>query len=214
MTKGIIYSWLNTQNGKEYIGQTIHEKRRYQEHKRAANEKELMIDRAIAKYGWKSFKYSVIERIEGNDKKEVRERLNELEVKYIAERKTHYTQGGYNVTWGGSDTGNYQHTEATKQLLSQLRKGKKLSDENRKAISEGHRGLKKTEQHKENIRKAHPHIEILMLDQNGNIIATYVSVKEAERQTGINKGGISACINGKQSTTTGKDGIKYSWRKA
>ena len=68
MTKGIIYSWLNSVNGKEYIGQTIHEKRRYQEHKRAANEKELMIDRAIAKYGWKSFKYSVIERIEGNDK--------------------------------------------------------------------------------------------------------------------------------------------------
>lgn len=66
MTKGIIYSWLNTQNGKEYIGQTIHEKRRYQEHKRAANIKELPIDRAIAKYGWETFKYSVIEKIEGN----------------------------------------------------------------------------------------------------------------------------------------------------
>ncbi|WP_449024073.1 GIY-YIG nuclease family protein [Prevotella pallens] len=214
MTKGIIYSWLNTVNGKEYIGQTIHEKRRYQEHKRAANAKELLIDRAIAKYGWKSFKYSAIERIEGNDKKEVRERLNELEVKYIALRKTHHTQGGYNVTWGGSDTGNYQHTEETKKLLSQLRKGKKATIEERKAISEGLRGLKKTEQHKANIRQAHPHIDIIMLDQKGNIVATYVSVKEAERQTGINKGGISACINGKQLTTTGKDGIKYSWRKA
>ena len=214
MIKGIIYSWLNTVNGKEYIGQTIHEKRRYQEHKRAANIKELPIDRAIAKYGWECFKYSVVERIEGNDKKEVRDRLNELETKYIALRKTHYTQGGYNVTWGGSHVGNYQHTEATKKLLSQMRKGKKLSDENRKAISEGHRGLKKSEKHKENIRKAHPHIDIIMLDQKGNIVANYASVKEAERQTGINKGGISACINGKQSTTTGKDGIKYSWRKA
>ena len=214
MIEGVIYSWLNTQNGKEYIGQTIHEKRRYQEHKRAANIKELPIDRAIAKYGWETFKYSVIEKIEGNDKKDVRERLNELEVKYIALRKTHHTQGGYNVTWGGSDTGNYQHTEATKQLLSQLRKGKKATIEERKAISEGLRGLKKSEKHKENIRKAHPHIEILMLDPDGNIVANYVSVKEAERQTGINKGGISACINGKQSTTTGKDDKKYSWRKA
>lgn len=95
-----------------------------------------------------------------------------------------------------------------------MRKGKKLSDENRKAISEGHRGLKKSEQHKENIRKAHKHIDIIMLNPDGNIVAKYVSVKEAERQTGINKGGISACINGKQLTTTGKDGIKYSWRKA
>lgn len=214
MTKGIIYSWLNTQNGKEYIGQTIHPKRRYQEHKRAANEKELMIDRAIAKYGWKSFKYSVIVTVAGNDKKEVRERLNELEVKYIAERKTHYTKGGYNITWGGSDTGNYQHTEATKQLLSQLRKGKKATIEERKKISDGHKGLKKSEKHKENIRKAHKHIDIIMLDLDGNIVANYASVKEAERKTGINKGGISACINGKQSTTTGKDGIKYSWRKA
>lgn len=212
--KGIIYSWLNTQNGKEYIGQTIHEKRRYNEHKRAANSKELAIDRAIAKYGWKSFRYSVIVTVAGYDKREVRERLNELEVKYIAVRKTHHTQGGYNITWGGSDTGNYQHTEETKKLLSQLRKGKKLSEQDRKKISLGHKGLKKSEQHKENIRLAHAHIEILMLDSDGNIVAKYVSVKEAERQTGINKGGISACINGKQSTTTGKDGNKYSWRKA
>jgi group I intron endonuclease len=214
MTKGIIYSWLNSVNGKEYIGQTIHEKRRYLEHKNKRKGAKQVIDRAIDKYGSDSFEYSVIVTVVGYTKKEVRERLNELEVKYIALRKTHYTQGGYNVTWGGSDTGNYQHTEATKQLLSQLRKGKKLSDENRKAISEGLRGLKKTEQHKENIRKAHPHIDIIMLDQKGNIVAKYVSVKDAERQTGINKGGISACINGKQSTTTGKDGIKYSWRKA
>ena len=176
MTKGIIYSWLNKKNGKEYIGQTIHERRRYNEHKRAANGKELAIDKAIAKYGVESFRYSVIVTVAGYDKKEVRERLNELEVKYIADRKTHHTQGGYNITWGGSDTGNYQH--------------------------------------KENIRKAHPHIEVQMLDLDGNIVAKFVSVKEAERQTGINKGGISACIHGRQSTTTGKDGIKYSWKKA
>lgn len=212
MTKGIIYSWLNMTNGKEYIGQTIHEKRRYNEHKRASS-KEQTIDRAIAKYGVKSFKYSVIVTVVGYDKKEVRERLNRLEVKYIADRKTHHTQGGYNITWGGSDTGNYRHTEATKQLLSQLMKGKKLSEQARKNISLGHKGLKKTEQHKENIRKSHPHIEILMLDTDGNIVAKYVSVKEASRQTGINKGGISACINGKQSTTTGKDGKKYSWKR-
>lgn len=214
MTKGIIYSWLNKKNGKEYIGQTIHERRRYNEHKRAANGKELAIDKAIAKYGVESFRYSVIVTVAGYDKKEVRERLNELEVKYIADRKTHHTQGGYNITWGGSDTGNYQHTEATKQLLSQLRKGKKLSELDRKKISEGHKVLKKSEQHKENIRKAHPHIEVQMLDLDGNIVAKFVSVKEAERQTGINKGGISACIHGRQSTTTGKDGIKYSWKKA
>ena len=186
MTKGIIYSWLNSVNGKEYIGQTIHEKRRYQEHKRAANEKELMIDRAIAKYGWKSFKYSVIVTVVGYTKKEVRERLNELETKYIALRKTHHTQCGYNLTWGGSHVGNYQHTEATKKLLSQMRKGKKLSDEDRKKISDGHRGLKKSEKHKENIRKAHPHIDILILDQKGNIVAKYVSVKEVESKTVIN----------------------------
>ena len=95
-----------------------------------------------------------------------------------------------------------------------MRKGKKATIEERKAISEGHKGLKKSETHKENIRKAHPHIDIIMLDLDGNIVAKFVSVKDAERKTGINKGGISACINGKQSTTTGKDGIKYSWRKA
>nr|DAK20800.1 MAG TPA: homing endonuclease [Caudoviricetes sp.] len=83
-------------------------------------------------------------------------------------------------------------------------------------IAEGHRGLKLSEQHKASLQKAHKadmkHVRQLTV--NGVLIAEYDSIKAAERTTGINRGGISACINGKQQCTTGRDGVSYMWKLA
>lgn len=49
---------------------------------------------------------------------------------------------------------------------------------------------------------------------DGVLIAEYDSIKAAERITGINRGGISACINGRQQRTTGRDGVSYKWKIA
>lgn len=112
--------------------------------------------------------------------------------------------------------GTYTHTETTKIKLSRIMKGKKLSEAAKRNIAEGHRGLKFTELHKTNLQKAHKadmkHVR--QFTAEGVLIAEYDSIKAAERTTGINRGGISACINGRQQRTTGRDGVSYKWKIA
>lgn len=120
------------------------------------------------------------------------------------------------MTLGGMTRGTYNHTEETKIKLSKMKKGRKLSETAKRNIAEGHRGLKFTELHKTNLQKAHKADmrRIRQLTVNGVLIAEYDSIKAAERTTGINRGGISACINGKQQRTTGRDGVSYMWKLA
>jgi hypothetical protein len=120
------------------------------------------------------------------------------------------------MTLGGMTRGTYTHTETTKIKLSRIMKGKKLSEAAKRNIAEGHRGLKFTELHKTNLQKAHKadmkHVR--QFTAEGVLIAEYDSIKAAERTTGINRGGISACINGRQQRTTGRDGVSYKWKIA
>lgn len=215
--EGIIYKWTNKVNGKKYIGQTIHPDKRYQQHKRGERADSQVIDRAILKYGPKNFDYTVLLTIHANTREELRGLLDEAEIALIRLEQSYYKTGlGYNMTLGGMTRGSYTHTETTKLKLSRIMKGKKLSEAAKRNIAEGHRGLKFTELHKTNLQKAHKadmkHVRQFTV--NGVLIAEYDSIKAAERTTGINRGGISACINGKQQRTTGRDGVSYMWKLA
>lgn len=203
---GIIYKWTNKKNCKKYVGQTIRPDKRYQQHKRGERADSQIIDRAILKYGAENFDYTVLLTIHAD----TREELRRLEQSY-------YKTGlGYNMTLGGMTRGSYTHTETTKLKLSRIMKGKKLSEAAKRNIAEGHRGLKFTELHKTNLQKAHKADmrRIRQFTVNGVLIAEYDSIKAAERTTGINRGGISACINGRQQRTTGRDGVSYMWKLA
>lgn len=215
--EGIIYRWTNKVNGKKYIGQTIHPDKRYQQHKRGERADSQMIDRAILKYGVENFDYTVLLTIHADTREELRGLLDEAEIASIRLEQSYYKTGlGYNMTRGGMTRGSYTHTETTKLKLSRIMKGKKLSEAAKRNIAEGHRGLKLSEQHKASLQKAHKadmkHVRQLTV--NGVLIAEYDSIKAAERTTGINRGGISACINGKQQRTTGRDGVSYMWKIA
>lgn len=215
--EGIIYRWTNKKNCKKYIGQTIHPDKRYQQHKRGERADSQMIDRAILKYGVENFDYTVLLTIHADTREELRGLLDEAEIASIRLEQSYYKTGlGYNMTLGGLSRGNFEHTEETKIKLSRIMKGKKLSEAAKRNIAEGHRGLKFTELHKTNLQKAHKADmrRIRQLTVDGVLIAEYDSIKAAERTTGINRGGISACINGRQQRTTGRDGISYKWKIA
>jgi len=214
---GIIYRWTNKKDGKKYIGQTVNPRKRYLQHKRGERADSQIIDRAILKYGAKNFDYTVLQTIHADTREELRGLLDEAEIASIRLEQSYYKTGlGYNMTLGGMTRGSYTHTETTKLKLSRIMKGKKLSEAAKRNIAEGHRGLKLSEQHKASLQKAHKadmkHVRQLTV--NGVLIAEYDSIKAAERTTGINRGGISACINGKQQCTTGRDGVSYMWKLA
>lgn len=213
--KGIIYRWTCKLDSKNYIGQTINERKRYLQHYNAERRDVQLIDRAIYKKGVENFEYAVILTIHAETREEVRRLLDEAEIIFIKVYQSHMSTGkGYNMTWGGMSRGSYNHTEETRQKLSKIMKGKKRSEAAKKSVSEGLKGLKKSELHKAHIQAAHKADmkRIRQCTVNGVLIAEYESIKAAERKTGINRGGISACINGRQQRTTGRDGVSYTWK--
>lgn len=213
--EGFIYKWTCKLDGKNYIGQTINERKRYLQHYNAERRDVQLIDRAIYKKGVENFEYAVILTIHAETRKEVRRLLDEAEIIFIKVYQSHMSTGkGYNMTWGGMSRGSYNHTEETRQKLSKIMKGKKRSEAAKKSVSEGLKGLKKSELHKAHIQAAHKTDmkRIRQCTVNGVLVAEYESIKAAERKTGINRGGISACINGRQQRTTGRDGVSYTWK--
>lgn len=205
--EGIIYKWTNKKNCKKYVGQTIHPRKRQLQHLRGERADSQIIDRAILKYGAMNFDYTVLLTIHADTREELRGLLDEAEIASIRLEQSYYKTGlGYNMTLGGLTRGTYNHSEETRLKLSKIKKGKKLSETAKRNIAEGHKGLKKSELHKAHIQAAHKADmkRIRQCTVDGVLVAEYESIKAAERITGINRGGISACINGKQQRTTGR----------
>lgn len=115
---GYIYLVTNRLTGKQYVGQTLHEdiETRWNQHRRVC---ENMLGRHIAaaykKYGIENFKFQIICIC-------FDEACNDLESFYIKKFNT-LAPNGYNLREGGK---NSKHSEESRQLMSQNRKGKGL----------------------------------------------------------------------------------------
>ncbi len=138
----IIYKATNKINQKVYIGRTIQSfKQRIYDHKRnvLVNGYNNYFYKAIRKYGIDSFKWEIIDTA-----KNIKE-LNILEQFFI----DHYREIGevYNLTDGGDGISGYNHSEISKQKMSEAHKGeknyfygKKHTEESKKKISEARKG--------------------------------------------------------------------------
>lgn len=89
---------LTSPSGKSYVGQSVDLKHRFQCYKGLHCKEQKALYKAFLKYGFKNFKFKLL----FVDKKEnvTKEKLNELEIKYIKQYKT-YRENGYNLTQGG-----------------------------------------------------------------------------------------------------------------
>jgi group I intron endonuclease len=114
---GVVYKITNLINGKIYVGQTIKEKpiNRFYEHICYAktNPDNMIISKAINKYGKENFKFEVI------DTAYTKTELNILEAYWIDELKSHCKNHGYNVLKPGLDGG---VSEETRKMLSERAK--------------------------------------------------------------------------------------------
>lgn len=91
-----IYLITNLINGKQYVGKTKNGYINRFNHHCLAYEHGCRnyISCAIHKYGKNNFKVCLITQVPDTE-------WDYWETYYIKQFKTHYTQGGYNITWGG-----------------------------------------------------------------------------------------------------------------
>ena len=128
----IIYKIENKIDGKIYIGQTQRTlEERMKEHRR--NSRKSYVDRAIKKYGIENFSVEIVEECETFEK------LNEREIFWIEKLNCKFPNG-YNLSDGGQGSTGYITTPELSAKLSQLRKGRKISIEQRKKISASLKG--------------------------------------------------------------------------
>src|ERR1700722_14853841 len=122
-----LYRITNKINGKIYIGQSVDTVRRWYEHKREAAQENpnMLISRAIKKYGNDAFEFEVIAGCK------TWEDANEIETLLVAQYNSLVDNGkGYNVALGGY---NAPKSEKWKQAMEEWRAS--LSPEERAEIS-------------------------------------------------------------------------------
>lgn len=130
----IIYKVTNINNGKIYIGQTIISMRERKScHIRRSLNKNITshFHRSIRKHGIDSFKWEII------DNALSREELNKKEKYWIKHFDSLNNKKGYNMTSGGDSPA---MREETRNRLSLIQKGKKITPEQSKARSERMKG--------------------------------------------------------------------------
>ena len=178
-----LYCLTNKINGKKYVGitsQTVCA--RWQNGKHYSRHKSLYAD--ILKFGWDNFTREILE--DGLAEKEAKEK----EIKLISEWNLLDSNLGYNKNKGG--TMPKLNAETKEKMREQ-------------SIGEKNRfyGKKHTEQTKKLMSENRPKKSVICIDTG----AIYVSVREAERQTGAYHGDISKCCKGKRNIAGG-----YRWQ--
>lgn len=198
--EGIVYKITNKINGKIYIGQTIGSlEKRWREHCCKSSHC-YRLRKAIEKYGKDSFLKEIVWSGCGNEEVLCR-CLDAMEVAFI----NYYDSinKGYNVSKGGRGNSCKVSIE-TKEKLSKISKGKHYSPETE--FKMGHTPWNKGRQYmtEENNKR-----KVSVQQWKGeSYIRDFESINEAARITGINAGGISAAVNGKQKTAGG-----FLWKK-
>lgn len=216
----IIYKITNIITNKLYIGQTKKPlKIRWKEHIKLSKIKDFKFYRSIRKYGIENFKPEILEIV-------TKETINEREKYWIKKLDTY--KNGYNSTLGGGDNPmNYKeyrdkvgeskkgkkywlgkkHTDKTKIKMSKSAIGRKRTIEDKKKQSETrkrlHLGAKSGFDHFNSK-------SIAQLDDNGNILKIFGSIREAE--IFINKkrtGNIHRVLNPSYSNKTA---FGYKWK--
>lgn len=127
---GLIYTFKNKENGKEYIGQTIQpiEVRDYAHYYAAFNQfKQGKFYNALRKYGKGGFIRSILHTIEVTTAEELIDKLNILEDLEIVSRNT--ISNGYNTLRGGRNIIKTNGNSISKSKVNQVYKNSNVIEQ-------------------------------------------------------------------------------------
>ena len=185
--KYTVYLRTNTVNGMQYVGQTSNISARNRHFKSLKSRYSCeILDSDRRKYGVDNFELEILAEVE------TQEEAWELEQTFIKAYNTIYPNG-YNVSSGGNGANG----------VSPWHKGKHLSEETRKKISEvrkaeGNGMYGKTPWNKGKKYKGKTLRSIIYeYDFDGNLIKEWERLSDIEDVLGISHTGVSQCANGK-----------------
>lgn len=122
-----IYKVTCKVNKKIYIGFASNYRKRKNVHKASYKTQNYKFYRAIRKYGWNNFDWSII--YQSKDKEYT---LKSMENYFISLYDSF--KNGYNTTLGGEGNLGNKHTEETKNKIGAVHKGKKLSEHHKEIL--------------------------------------------------------------------------------
>jgi group I intron endonuclease len=198
---GYIYKITYTVSGKCYIGQTGQKtpEHRWKGHRCLSKSSCPAIYNAIKKYGIDKFKFEVLIICFDEDRfiyeKEYIQKYNSL------------VPNGYNILEGGNDT--YQNKDKDNKVNVYERE---MSEETKNKIRESvfkyyrnNTSGCNIEKHREAMTKAVGR-KIAQYNIKGELIKEYISIREADRLSGVKKSNIQHVLSGKNKTAGG-----YIW---
>ena len=188
MKEYTVYVHKNLKNEKYYVGSTsMNPSYRWNNGKGYQNNSKMWND--IQNSDWnKDWVHGILGKFENK-----KDALN-YEAFLIAMLDS--VKNGYNTS--SFDSYNYKRTEEHKKKISESMTGIVFTEEHKKKISESMTG-----------KHNRPQKSVLQLSINGEFIAEYPSIMEAERQTGCNPSHICQCCKEKLKSAGG-----YVWRYA
>lgn len=180
-------------NGKIYIGITNQEPE-----KRWCNgfgyQRNTRFFRDIVAYGWNNFLHEVIAQVE------TQAEATRIEKILIVSHKTTNPEYGYNIQ-GGCVAQCFLHSDSSTDISAQnILHSTPSTDNDAQTHIDRRGGIK---------------FKVAQYDKDGNLIATFNSMQDASRFTGVNSGDICSCCKGKKADGTPKHTAGgYIWRYA
>lgn len=205
-----IYKYTSP-SGKCYIGQTCKNTQAQRAGYEGSGYKPCKAFwRAIQKYGWNNFKYEILEQVES------REEANEKEKYYISTYRSNQSQYGYNIYEGGDSSASEEYIGRLQQIKEMWEQGKTVGE------IQSHFGLSQQTisyelaqlgiEGKDRIKRSAGQYlakTVYQYSTNLELIATYKSTAEAERETGISNIRRSCANNEKVDKPKYKSGGYY-----
>jgi group I intron endonuclease len=208
-----VYCHTNRIDGKKYVGitsQRAHGRWKFGEGYKS--NRDFYAD--IQKIGWDAFDHTILaENVS-------REEAEKLEIYYIDLFDSRNPEKGYNRRPGGEShadvkaetgikIGNALRGRTTpKEVLekrSRTMQGHFVSEETRKKIGLKHKGKVASPELHQKLKDAHQEeaFRVEQISASRDVICSFPSIREASRQTGINRSLIKKVCLGKQTSTKG-----------